>query len=141
MSVAFLVLALAAASPLAGAPAAPVSAFLAPPEAAPELAAGSLAAGRAEQAIAALEKASAADPRDAAVLINLGIAYAQTGDEERARDAFRQALACEEVVELETADGVATDSRRLARKALKMLERGEFRTPAATAGQLTYRDR
>lgn len=141
MSVAFLALALAAASPLADASAAPLDTARAAPEAAPELAARTLAAGRAEQAITALEKSSAADPRDAAVLINLGIAYAQTGDEERARDAFRQALACEEVVELETADGVATDSRRLARKALKMLERGEFRTAAASAGQLTYRDR
>ncbi|MBA4768637.1 MAG: hypothetical protein H2049_13530, partial [Porphyrobacter sp.] len=80
-------------------------------------------------------------PGDAAVLINLGIAYARMGDETRARDAFRQALACEEVVELETADGLATDSRRLARKALKMLERGEFRAAAASAEQLTFRDR
>ncbi len=130
MSLAFLALALAAASPLPAAP-----------EAAPELAAHTLAAGRAEQAIVTLEQASAADPRDAAVLINLGIAYAQTGEEACARDAFRQALACEEVVELTTAEGDATDSRRLARKALKMLERGEFRTVSAASGQLTYRDR
>jgi tetratricopeptide (TPR) repeat protein len=137
MSVAFLALALAAASPLAEAREAPIAAA---PETATDLSAGALTAGRAEQAVAALEKASAADPRDAAVLINLGIAYAQTGDEARARDAFRQALACEEVVELETAEGVATDSRRLARKALKMLERGEFRAASAPAGKLTYRD-
>lgn len=140
MSLAFLALALAAASPLAGDHAA-VETVRAAPETAPELAAGSLAAGRTEQALTTLEQASAADPRDAAVLINLGIAYAQTGDEARARDAFRQALACEDVVELTTAEGDATDSRRLARKALKMLERGEFRTVAATSGQLTYRDR
>ena len=138
MSLAFLALALAAASPLASAA---VDSARAAPEAAPELAARTLAAGRAEQAVTVLEKASAADPRDAAVLINLGIAYAQTGDEARARDAFRQALACEEVVEITTAEGTATDSRRLARKALKMLERGEFRTVAVSAGQLTYRDR
>jgi tetratricopeptide (TPR) repeat protein len=141
MSLALLALALAAASPNAGAPVAAVEAARAAPENAPELAAGSLAAGRTEQAIAALEQASAADPHDAAVLINLGIAYAHSGDEARARDTFRQALACEEVVELTTAEGLATDSRRLARKALKMLERGEFRTSAASAGQLTYRDR
>ncbi|WP_285713333.1 tetratricopeptide repeat protein [Erythrobacter oryzae] len=140
MSLSFLALALAAASPLPVAPSA-VDAARAAPEAAPELAARTLAAGRAEQAVATLEQASAADPRDAAVLINLGIAYAQTGDEARARDAFRQALACEEVVELTTAEGTATDSRRLARKALKMLERGEFRTATASSGQLTYRDR
>lgn len=128
MSVAFLALALAAAPPLADTPVAP------------ELAARTIAAGRAEQAIASLEKASAADPQDAAVLINLGIAYAQTGDEVRARDAFRQALACNEVIELETADGTATDSRRLARKALRMLERGEFRGAAGAAGTLSFRD-
>jgi tetratricopeptide (TPR) repeat protein len=141
MSFAFLALALAAASPLAGAPGAAVEPARAAPEAAPELAARTLAAGGAEQAIVTLKQASAADPRDAAVLINLGIAYAQTGDEARARDAFRQALACEDVVELTTAEGDATDSRRLARKALKMLERGEFRTAAASSSQLTYRDR
>lgn len=125
MSVAFLVLALAAANPIADTPAAP------------ELAARTIAAGRAEQAIASLEKASAADPQDAAVLINLGIAYAQTGNEVQAREAFQQALACNEVIELETADGTATDSRRLAKKALKMLERGDFR---GAAGTLSYRD-
>jgi hypothetical protein len=40
---------------------------------------------------------------------------------------------------LETADGTSTDSRRLARKALKMLERGEFRVAPAHGEQLTYR--
>ncbi|WP_196795256.1 tetratricopeptide repeat protein [Porphyrobacter sp. AAP82] len=137
MSVAFLALALAAANPLPGAPSG--AAQLAP-DAAPELAARTIAAGRAEQAIPALQKASAADPQDAAVLINLGIAYAQTGDEVRAREAFRQALAYEEVIELDTADGTATDSRRLARKALKMLDRGEFRSAGAVTGQLSLRD-
>lgn len=136
MSLALFAAALIAApSPTFTAPAA-----LAAAEAAPELAAGTIAAGRAQQAIPALEKASAADPRDAAVLINLGIAYAQTGNEVRAREAFQQALACEDVVELDTANGTATDSRRLARKALKMLDRGEFRTAALSTGQLTYRD-
>ncbi|MBU7581109.1 MAG: tetratricopeptide repeat protein, partial [Porphyrobacter sp.] len=81
-----------------------------------------------------------ANPHDAAVLINLGIAYAQAGHDAKARAAFEQALACHEVIELDTADGSATDSRRLARKAIKMLERGEFRPAAARAGQLTYRD-
>lgn len=137
MSITALALALAAATPLAGAPAAPFTAQLA--EAAPELAAQTLAAGRAEQAILTLEKASAAAPQDAAVLINLGIAYAQAGEDAKARAAFEQAAASPEVIELDTADGRAMDSRRLARKALKMLERGEFRS--AHASQLTYRDR
>lgn len=132
MSFVAVALALVAASPL---PAAPAPAFRLAD--APELAVQPLAAGRAAQAIATLEKASAADPQDAAVLINLGIAYAHAGDDARARAAFDRALACDEVVELSTADGTATDSRRLARKAIKMLERGEFRP----ASQLTLRDR
>lgn len=130
---AFAIALLASGAPVAAAP----SAMLAT---APELAVQPLVTGKAEQALATLEKASAADPHDAAVMINLGIAYAQAGDDMKARAAFEQALACHEVVELDTADGTATDSRRLARKALKMLERGEFR-PAGAASQLTWRDR
>jgi Tfp pilus assembly protein PilF len=121
---------------MTSAPAVPLAAAAA----APELAAQPLVAGRSEQALATLEKASAADPHDAAVLINLGIAYAQAGDDAKARAAFEQALACDEVIELDTADGTSTDSRRLARKAIKMLERGEFRPVPARAGQLTLRD-
>ncbi|WP_172449854.1 tetratricopeptide repeat protein [Porphyrobacter sp. HT-58-2] len=127
MSVTAFALALFAATPFASA-------------AAPELAVQPLAAGKAEQALATLERASIAAPHDAAVLINLGIAYAQAGHDAKARAAFEQALACHEVIELDTADGTATDSRRLARKALKMLERGEFRPAAARSEQLTYRD-
>ena len=140
MSVTAFALALIAAplpqAPFASAPAIPLAAAAA----APELAVQPLVAGRAEQALATLEKASAADPHDAAVLINLGIAYAQAGEDTKARAAFEQALACHEVVELDTADGTATDSRRLARKAIKMLERGEFRPAPSRAGQLTLRD-
>jgi tetratricopeptide (TPR) repeat protein len=116
-------------------PQAPVASLAA----APELAVQPLAAGKAEQALATLQQASAADPHDAAVLINLGIAYAQAGDDAKARVAFEQALACHEVIELDTADGTSTDSRRLARKAIKMLERGEFR-PSPRSEQFTLRD-
>jgi tetratricopeptide (TPR) repeat protein len=132
---AFAIALLATSAPAA---AATPSAMMA---AAPELAVQPLVTGKAEQALATLEKASAANPHDAAVLINLGIAYAQSGDDLKARAAFEQALACHEVVELDTADGTATDSRRLARKALKMLARGEFRPGTSAASQLTYRDR
>lgn len=139
MSITALVLALIAAPPLDAVPTvAPNAAMQAAPEAR-ELAAQPLAAGRMNEALAVLEKASAADPHDAAVLINLGIAYAQMGDDAKARAAFEQALTCHAVVELETADGTATDSRRLARKAIKMLERGEFRAETDRADRLTYR--
>ena len=104
------------------------------------LSAQNLAAGRGDEALAELQRASIANPHDAAVLINLGIAYAQQGDEAKARTAFEAALACHDVVELDTASGSVTDSRRLARKALKMLERGEFRAAGARSDQLTYRD-
>ena len=134
MSATILVAALFAAAPL------PAPANAQPLAAMSDLAAAPLAAGRGDEALAVLEKASASDPHDAAVLINLGIAHAQRGDDAKARAAFEAALACHEVIELDTADGAATDSRRLARKAIKMLERGEFRPAAARAGQLTYRD-
>lgn len=135
MSITAIAFALIAATPLAQ----PAAAHMQAPLRSGELAAQPLAAGRGDQALVMLEKARAADPHDAAVLINLGIAYAQMGDEAKALTAFEAALACHEVVELDTADGTATDSRRLARKAIKMLSRGEFRAAPAT-GQLTYRD-
>ena len=136
MSITVLAFALIAATPLD----APDALRLSPPAQMSDLAAQPLVAGRGEQAIAVLETASAAEPHDAAVLINLGIAYAQAGYETKARAAFEAALACHDIVELDTADGTATDSRRLARKAIKMLERGEFRPASARGEQLTYRN-
>lgn len=87
-----------------------------------------LAKGRAFTAIAALEKRVESAPQDPALLINLGIAHAQAGDAAAARSMFDRALVSPEPVELETADGGVIDSRRLARKAIRMLERGEFTT-------------
>lgn len=136
MSVTLFAIALMAATPQAAVPgAARVSAGDDR-----ELAAQTLAAGREEEALAVLERASAADPHDPAVLINLGIAYAHKGDDAKARAAFEAALNSHEVVELDTADGSVTDSRRLARKALRMLDRGEFRSEAMRTEQLTYRN-
>ncbi|MFN3862725.1 MAG: tetratricopeptide repeat protein [Erythrobacter sp.] len=136
MSVTLFALALMAAMPQAAAP----GAALVSADKGGELAAQTLAAGRQDEALAVLERASAANPHDPAVLINLGIAYAHKGDDAKARAAFEAALACPDVVELDTADGSVTDSRRLARKALRMLERGEFRSEAMRAQQLTYRN-
>ena len=133
MSVTLFAMALMAATPQA----ADTGAALASAGEGGELAAQTLAAGREDEALAVLQRASAADPHDAAVLINLGIAYAHKGEDAKARAAFEAALTCHEVVELDTADGTATDSRRLARKALRMLDRGEFRPRSE---QLTYRD-
>ena len=45
-----------------------------------------------------------------------------------------------DVIELETANGSTTDSRRLARHALAMLDRGEFRPARHTSEQFTLRD-
>ena len=133
MSVTLFAMALMAATPQA----ADTGAALASAGESGELAAQTLAAGREDEALAVLQRASAADPHDPAVLINLGIAYAHKGEDAKARAAFEAALTCHEVVELDTADGSATDSRRLARKALRMLDRGEFRP---RSDQLTYRD-
>lgn len=133
MSVTLFAMALMAATPQA----ADTGAALASAGESGELAAQTLAAGREDEALAVLQRASAADPHDPAVLINLGIAYAHKGEDAKARAAFEAALTCHEVVELDTADGSATDSRRLARKALRMLDRGEFRPRSE---QLTYRD-
>ena len=98
------------------------------------LASDHLAKGKAFTAIAALEKQVEAAPEDPALLINLGIAHAQAGDVANARIMFDRALVSSEPIELETADGEVIDSRRLARKAIRMLERGEFTT------KLTRRD-
>ena len=140
MSFTALVAALVAVPAPEGAPVTIVEAPLASPSEHGDLAVRALASGRDTQALATLEKAALADPHDAAVLINLGIAYARVGEDAKARTAFEQALACHEVVEVNTADGTATDSRRLARRAIKMLERGEFRPVPSRAGQLTLRD-
>lgn len=140
MSFTLIAMALIAATPAAPSPAAVTATALASAGEGGELAAQNLAAGRGDEALVTLQRASAANPHDPAVLINLGIAYAHSGDDAKARAAFKAALSCHEVVELDTADGSATDSRRLARRAIRMLERGEFRAVSTRVEQLTYRN-
>ena len=82
-----------------------------------------LAAGDNEQAIAHLEVALERTPDDPAMLINLGTAYSRAGDLEKARAAFRAAIASESRYRVELADGSWEDSRRIARVALDSLER------------------
>lgn len=105
------------------------------------LAAEILADGESVRAIAMLKAELEEHPGDPALLINLGIAYAQNGSTAEARKSFEAALASREVVELETANGTATDSRRLARRALAMLSRGEFRPSGAGSDRLTLNQR
>jgi Flp pilus assembly protein TadD len=107
---------------------------------APDLAASSLVAGRSEEAIRVLEKARNADANDPAVLINLGIAYAQLGRDAQARALFNEALAARAVFDLAISNGRTADSRQIARTALRMLDRGEFRLSSPQAGQFTFRD-
>lgn len=85
-----------------------------------------LADGRDSAAIAAIMDNERIETDDPARLINLGIAYARTGDPQLARQLFEAARDSKGRVELETAEGEWVDSRRLAVQALAMLERGEF---------------
>lgn len=101
------------------------------------LAAAALSEGRSTQA---LSRAHGADRSDPAVLINLGIAHAQHGEDAAAQDLFRAAMTSPVSYELETAEGTAMDSRKLARRALRMLERGEFRSSGQQPSHLTLRD-
>jgi len=102
-----------------------------------ELAASSIANGQTTKAIASLEIQREASPDDPGLLINLGIAYAHVGKDAKALEMFDAAMKSANPIELETADGRATDSRRLARKAIGMLERGEFRV---TTDRIAQRD-
>lgn len=98
-----------------------------------------LAQGESVRAIAMLKTALEDTPGDPALLINLGIAYAQGGNEAEARASFEAAMASREVIELEMANGATMDSRRLARRALGMLDRGEFQQRVADSSRLTLR--
>ena len=82
-----------------------------------------IAAGRADQAILAIEARLEADPRDPALLINLGAAYARKGDTARAAKAFQAAIDSHTRYDLELADGTWVDSRHAARRALETLQR------------------
>ena len=82
-----------------------------------------IAAGRADEAIQAIEALLEADPRDPALLINLGAAYARKGDAARAAEAFQAAIDSHTRYDLELADGTWADSRHAAQRALASLQR------------------
>lgn len=94
----------------------------------------SLAQGQDQRAIEQIEANAELDTDDPARLINLGIAYARQGDEVRARQYFQAAIDSRERYDLETAEGAWVDSRILARRAMKLLDRGEF-----SAARMTMR--
>ena len=81
-----------------------------------------LAAGDAEAAVAELEALLADHPGDPALLINLGSAWSQLGNAERAEYYYRLARDADETYELELADGRWIDSRDAARLALASVE-------------------
>ena len=82
-----------------------------------------LTSGQAEAAVASLEESLRQDPRDPATLINLGTAYSQLGDAERAARAYQAAMTSGTRYQLELADGTWADSRDTARRALDRLDR------------------
>ena len=87
-----------------------------------EVAYEALADGRSNEAIAEIERLLEQRPGDPALLINLGAAYAQEGEYDRAEDCYRRAAESEERYKLELANGKWVDSRLAARRALAALE-------------------
>lgn len=86
----------------------------------------SLVEGRNAEAIRKIEANGKLETNDPARLINLGIAYARAGNEARARQMFQAVIDSSDRIELETAEGKWVDSRRIARKAMKLLDAGEL---------------
>lgn len=91
-----------------------------------DVASNELIAQRNEAAIERIEANDRLERDDPARLINLGIAHAREGRVEEARQMFREVATSDAAVRLELAGGEWIDSRDLARRALRMLDRGEF---------------
>ena len=84
-----------------------------------------LSAGRPDLAIQRISADPVMSADDPAALINLGTAYARTGDNAAALARYHAALTSRERYDLELADGRWLDSRAAARLAIVMLRRGE----------------
>jgi len=91
-----------------------------------DVASEDLIAQRNEAAIERIEANDRLDRSDPARLINLGIAHAREGRVREARAMFREVAGSDTALRLELAGGEWIDSRDLARRALRMLDRGEF---------------
>ena len=85
-----------------------------------------LSNGEAQAAIVRLEAALLENAGDPALLINLGSAYTEIGDLERAATYYRAAATSEDRYWLELAGGQWVDSRTAARRALQTLEARGF---------------
>ena len=94
-----------------------------------------LSVGLNTVAIERIEQNAELDRNDPARLINLGIAHARKGYDLEARAMFTAAARNDKRYRLETAEGQWIDSHDLARRALAMLDRGEFRTNGRVASR------
>lgn len=94
-----------------------------------------LVAGRDAAAIEEIMNNEALDAGDPARAINLGIAHARRGEVEQARRLFDAVLEADEALYLETAQGDWIEARKLAARALTMLERGDFARRAVMASR------
>ena len=81
-----------------------------------------MASGQTRAAIVRLEAALVENPGDPALLINLGSAYVELGEIEKASAYYLAAAESRTRYRLQLADGEWVDSRRAARLALLKLE-------------------
>ena len=76
-----------------------------------------------QRALEQLARDRSVPDTDPAKLINIGSAYARLGDFERAEEAYIAALNCKDEMDLLLADGREMNSRKVAKLALKKLEK------------------
>ena len=101
--------------------AAPAAAIPQPGSQAATAAYTELASGDPATVKARIQADSTLAPDDAAALINLGAAYARTGQNTKALDCYLSAMASDRQYEVRLADGRWVDSRRAARMAANAL--------------------
>lgn len=95
------------------------------PRAESDVAYRELADGRPGDALARIAANAALPADDPAALLNRGTAELQLGRYEAARASYRAALSSRASYDLELADGSWVNSRVAARRALRLMSRGE----------------